>query len=60
MSASYAEMYTTLSFFIGAPNSPSTGNDALAQQIGERGRQFALDHWRWEDMQSYMFRLLLE
>jgi hypothetical protein len=45
---------------MGVPGSPSTGNDDLAREIAENGRKFAEEHWRWEDMQSYMFRLLLE
>ncbi|KAK1922899.1 glycosyl transferase family 90-domain-containing protein [Papiliotrema laurentii] len=57
---SYSELYLILSFFIGVPGSPSTGHDDLAQEIAENGRKFAMEHWRWEDMQSYMFRLLLE
>lgn len=32
----------------------------LAQEIAENGRQFVKEHWRWEVMQAYMFRLLLE
>jgi hypothetical protein len=32
----------------------------LGRQIGEAGRDFAKEHWRWEVMQSYMFRVLLE
>jgi hypothetical protein len=33
---------------------------ALGKEIGEAGRDFAREHWRWEVMQSYMFRVLLE
>jgi hypothetical protein len=33
---------------------------ALGKQIGEAGRDFAREHWRWEVMQSYMFRVILE
>ena len=32
----------------------------LGKQIGEAGRDFAREHWRWEVMQSYMFRVILE
>lgn len=32
----------------------------LAQEIAENGREFVKEHWRWEVMQAYMFRLLLE
>ncbi|ORX41228.1 glycosyl transferase family 90-domain-containing protein [Kockovaella imperatae] len=57
---SYSELYVILSFFIGAPRTPSTGHDHLAEKIGNHGREFAQNFWRREDMQSYMFRLLLE
>jgi len=57
---SYSELYLVMSFFVGVPGSPSTGHDELAREIAENGRKFTLEHWRWEDMQSYMFRLLLE
>lgn len=32
----------------------------LANEIANAGRQFVLDDWQWEDMQSYMILLLLE
>jgi hypothetical protein len=56
----YSDLYSILSFFIGPPDGRKGGNDHLAQQIAEQGRQFGIDHWRWEDMQAYMFRMLLE
>ncbi|ORX41279.1 hypothetical protein BD324DRAFT_644319 [Kockovaella imperatae] len=40
--------------------SPQVGHDDLAKQIALRGRQFGEEYWRWEDMQAYMLRLLLE
>jgi len=56
----YSDLYTILSFFIGTPNGLSEGHDDLARWIAEGGRRFGEEHWRWEDMQAYMLRLLLE
>ncbi|KAL7421169.1 hypothetical protein Q5752_004054 [Cryptotrichosporon argae] len=60
LQVTYAEMYTTLAYFIGPPGKPEQGHDDVAREIGENGRDFRLRYWRWEDMQSYMLRLLLE
>lgn len=48
-----------MSFFAGPPDGTS-GRDDLAKRISENGRKFGEEHWRWEDMQAYMLRLLLE
>lgn len=49
-----------MSFFAGPPDSRGGGHDDLARQIADQARKFGEEHWRWEDMQGYMFRLLLE
>jgi hypothetical protein len=57
----YSDLYNVISFFSGPPASQgSGGNDNLAREIFEAARKFGEEHWRWEDMQGYMFRLLLE
>jgi hypothetical protein len=56
----YSDIYTIMAFFAGSPDGRTRGNDELAEQIAEQGKQFADEHWRWEDMQAYMLRLLLE
>lgn len=62
----YSDLYNIMSFFSGSPSHDGThtareaGNDDLARAIAEAGRKFGEDHWRWVDMQGYMFRLLLE
>lgn len=53
-----SDMYDILSYFIGMPG--GAGNDDAARRIAEAGGQFTREHWRWEDMQAYMLRLLLE
>ncbi|KAJ9095384.1 hypothetical protein QFC19_007629 [Naganishia cerealis] len=63
--ASYEDLYDIMAFFAG-PVRPdgsideSLGHDYLAKEIAENGREFVKEHWRWEVMQAYMFRLLLE
>ncbi|WVQ80599.1 hypothetical protein IAT38_002704 [Cryptococcus sp. DSM 104549] len=56
----YSDLYDIMSFFAGPPDGSSPGNDDLAKLISEQARKFGEEHWRWEDMQAYMFRLLLE
>lgn len=62
----YSDLYNIMSFFSGSPShdgnhtAREAGNDDLAREIAEAGRKFGEDHWRWVDMQGYMFRLLLE
>ena len=62
----YSDLYNIMSFFSGPPSHDGThsrresGNDDLARAIAEAGRKFGEEHWRWVDMQGYMFRLLLE
>lgn len=56
----YSDLYDIMAFFVGPPDGSSEGRDDLAQQISENALRFGEDHWRWEDMQAYMLRLLLE
>ncbi|WVF69398.1 hypothetical protein IAT40_004175 [Kwoniella sp. CBS 6097] len=56
----YSDLYDIMSFFAGPPDGRKGGHDDLAQQISEQAKKFGEEHWRWEDMQAYMFRLMLE
>ncbi|WWD04614.1 hypothetical protein V865_002685 [Kwoniella europaea PYCC6329] len=56
----YSDLYDIMAFFAGPPDGRKGGHDELAQKIGEQGKKFGEEHWRWEDMQAYMFRLMLE
>lgn len=38
-----------MAFFVGTPDGQG-GHDSLAEKIGEAGRQWARDFWRFEDM----------
>lgn len=35
-------------------------HDALAEVMAAEGKKWAEEFWRWEDMQSFTIRLLLE
>lgn len=54
MQVDYSDLYDIAAFFIGSPEGRVKGRDDLAQQIAEQGRKFAMEHWRWEDMQAYV------
>ena len=56
----YSDVYNIMSFFVGSPDHRTPGHEKVAKEIAERAKSFGLNHWRWEDMQAYMFRLLLE
>ncbi|GAA5885978.1 hypothetical protein JCM6882_004220 [Rhodosporidiobolus microsporus] len=55
----YSDVYDIMSFFVGTPDGQG-GHDSVAEKIGEAGRQWARDFWRYEDMAAYMYRLVLE
>ncbi|KAG8925428.1 F-actin-capping protein subunit alpha [Tulasnella sp. 408] len=56
----YSDVYNTMAFFAGSPDGSSPGHDKLAEKISQNSVRFVQENWRWEDMQAYMFRLLLE
>ncbi|GMK53842.1 hypothetical protein CspeluHIS016_0104280 [Cutaneotrichosporon spelunceum] len=63
--ADYSDLYDVLAFFVGPVREDGTvdherGHDYLGKKIGQAGQDFTLQHWRWADMQAYMYRLLLE
>lgn len=39
----YSDLFDILAFFTARPD--------LAKHIGQQGRDFVLENWRWEDMQ---------
>lgn len=49
-----------MAFFAGSPSTGAGAHDDLAQSIGERGRAFVERHWRKEDIQAWVWRVLLE
>lgn len=60
----YSDLTEVMAFFTGTPGTSeetsTEGRDDLAKDLGENAARFVKDHWRWEDMQAYMLRLLLE
>ncbi|KAG8984502.1 F-actin-capping protein subunit alpha, partial [Tulasnella sp. 427] len=69
----YSDLYPTMAFLEGYPETSADGKKKKTtttklvgghEEIAERIAQHAWDAgqtlWRWEDMQAYMFRLLLE
>ncbi|KAG8906215.1 F-actin-capping protein subunit alpha [Tulasnella sp. 403] len=55
----YSDLYNVMSFFAGSPEGHGEHED-LAERIGMQAADFVRRHWRWEDLQAYMYRLLLE
>ncbi|QRW27592.1 glycosyltransferase family 90 protein [Rhizoctonia solani] len=55
----YSDLYDALAFFIGTPDG-LPGHDDLAEKIGAQAHRFTVEQWRPEDMQVYIYRLLLE
>ncbi|WRT69345.1 uncharacterized protein IL334_006329 [Kwoniella shivajii] len=55
----FSDLYDAVAFFRPSSTNPAA-EDALAEKIASAGRQWALTHWRREDMTAYMFRLYLE
>ncbi|KAH7341008.1 hypothetical protein B0J17DRAFT_653701 [Rhizoctonia solani] len=55
----YSDLYDTLAFFAGTPDG-LLGHDHLAEKIGAQAHTFTVEQWRPEDMQVYIYRLLLE
>ncbi|WVQ78122.1 hypothetical protein IAT38_000203 [Cryptococcus sp. DSM 104549] len=56
----YSDIFDILAFFEGSPGGSIPGHDDLARDIAANAREFTEDQWRHEDMQSFMFLLILE
>ncbi|GAA5893980.1 hypothetical protein JCM5296_004124 [Sporobolomyces johnsonii] len=59
ISTDYRDLWTTMAFFRGDENGEG-GHDELAREIASAGKDWTAKHWRWVDMEVYMYRLLLE
>ena len=55
----YSDLWDILAFFRGGPDGEG-GHDALAREIGQAGKEWAKLHMRWEDIEAYTFRQMLE
>jgi beta-1,2-xylosyltransferase len=49
-----------MGYFNGSPGQSTKGRLDQAEAIARQGRLFTQERWRKEDMQSYLFLLLLE
>ncbi|WWD15888.1 hypothetical protein CI109_100312 [Kwoniella shandongensis] len=56
----YSDIFDIMAFFNGSPDGQIPGRDDLAKEIAQHGKEFVDERWRLEDMQSYMFLLILE
>lgn len=55
-----SDLPSLMAFFAGAPSTGHSAHDDLARAIGERGREFVERYWRREDIQAWIWRVLLE
>ncbi|WVR05243.1 hypothetical protein IAU60_002255 [Kwoniella sp. DSM 27419] len=56
----YSDIHDVMAFFNGAPDGSVPGRDDLAKEIAANGKRFVDERWRMQDMQSYMYLLILE
>ncbi|KAF8582177.1 glycosyltransferase family 90 protein [Ramaria rubella] len=56
----YSDVYNIMAFFLGDPATGQGGHDEMAEKISLHASDFARKYWRWEDMQAYLYRLVLE
>ncbi|KDE09310.1 hypothetical protein MVLG_00627 [Microbotryum lychnidis-dioicae p1A1 Lamole] len=55
----YTDLFDVMAFFAGDLRGENAHDD-LAQIIARQGQEFAQTHWRFADMEAYVFRLALE
>lgn len=56
----FSDLADTMAFFAGSPSHPGVAFDETARVLGHNGKAFVQKMFRIEDLQAYMFRLLLE
>nr|XP_019013499.1 uncharacterized protein I206_01567 [Kwoniella pini CBS 10737]OCF52280.1 hypothetical protein I206_01567 [Kwoniella pini CBS 10737] len=56
----YSDIHDVMAFFNGSPDGIIRGHDELAKEIARNGFDFVENRWRLQDMQSFMFLLILE
>ncbi|SCV67516.1 BQ2448_5127 [Microbotryum intermedium] len=55
----YSDLFNIMAFFKGDING-NGAHDQLAETIAAQSKEWTAAYWRWEDMQAYLYRLLLE
>ncbi|KAF8487604.1 hypothetical protein JB92DRAFT_3021783 [Gautieria morchelliformis] len=56
----YSDVYNIMAFFLGDPETGIGGHEEFAEKISRHAGEYARKYWRWEDMQAYFYRLVLE
>ncbi|GAA6021125.1 hypothetical protein JCM10207_003377 [Rhodosporidiobolus poonsookiae] len=56
----YTDLFPIMSFFKGSPYDGRGAHEDIAEKIAMAGKTWTEENWRWEDMQAYLLRLLLE
>ncbi|GAA5987354.1 hypothetical protein JCM5350_005637 [Sporobolomyces pararoseus] len=59
ISTDYKDLWTVMAFFKGDQNGKGN-HDHMAKEIAYNGKEWTEKHWRWVDMEIYMWRVLLE
>ncbi|GAA5862713.1 hypothetical protein JCM8547_003522 [Rhodosporidiobolus lusitaniae] len=59
ISTDLSDLWTVMAFFKGDAEGKGS-HDAMAKEIASEGKRWAENHWRFVDMEIYMYRLLLE
>ncbi|GAA5952384.1 hypothetical protein JCM3765_001956 [Sporobolomyces pararoseus] len=59
ISTDYKDLWTVMAFFKGDQNGKGN-HDQMAKEIAYNGKEWTEKHWRWVDMEIYMWRVLLE
>ncbi|KAG9022390.1 F-actin-capping protein subunit alpha [Tulasnella sp. JGI-2019a] len=55
----FSDLYNSVAFFTGTPEGKGA-HDKMAERIGANAVDYVRKHWRWQDMEVYVYRLLLE
>ncbi|KDE02449.1 hypothetical protein MVLG_06999 [Microbotryum lychnidis-dioicae p1A1 Lamole] len=55
----YTDLFNIMAFFKGDIDG-NGAYDQLAETMAAQSKEWAAAYWRWEDMQAYLYRLLLE
>ncbi|KAL8292384.1 hypothetical protein RQP46_000996 [Phenoliferia psychrophenolica] len=59
VSTDYQDVWSIMTFFRGDLDGQGSHDD-IAEKLATEGKVWANEYWRWEDMQAYFFRQILE
>ena len=49
----YSDLYDVMTFFVGTPDGKGS-HDEIAAKLARQGKAWAAEHWRPDDMASFM------